>query len=397
MTILSQWRAIAGLTLGATLGATACSNTSGGPPDRKAVSPSTETPGATSSPNRSAGFSVTPAQRARLHLVTVQPTRYQPVVQATGTVAFNGDRSTPVLSEVSGPALRIFVDPGAVVSRGAPLATVSSPDFAAAVASFRKAQSAYGNLSRIASLDEQLFKNDALARRELEQAQTDAAAAAADREAAIQQMRALGVSPAQIADITNNRATAPLVATIRAPISGTVVEKLISPGQLLTAGTTQGFTIADLSTMWVMASVFSDDLRNVSVGTTADVITDASPTPLVGRVAYIAALVDSSSNAVSVRVLVPNRGLVLRRGMFVRVGIHSARPQTDILVPSSAVLRDEQNLPFVFVAAPDGSFGRRQVTLGQQVGDQFVVRTGLSAGNQVVTEGALFLQFAQTQ
>lgn len=383
----------------ALLGVGACSAVacSAGGADQSATSASPTAAPSTSAPTRMAGFSVTPAQRARLHLVTVQPTRYQPVVQTTGTVAFNGDRSTPVLSDVSGPALRIFVDPGAVVHRGDPLATVSSPDFATAVAQFRKAQSASGNLSRIATLDAQLFKNDALARRELEQAQTDAAAAAADRDAAIQQMRALGVGATEIADIVNNRSTAPLVATIRAPIDGTVVERLISPGQLLTAGTTQAFTVADLSTVWVLASVFPDNLRDVAVGETADVVTDASPTPLTGRVAYIASLVDSASNAVSVRLLVPNRGLLLRRGMFVRVGIHAAREQTDILVPVSAVLRDEQNLPFVFVAAPDGSFGRRRVTLGQQVGDQYALRTGLAPGDQVVAEGALFLQFAETQ
>ncbi|MDQ6924947.1 MAG: efflux RND transporter periplasmic adaptor subunit, partial [Candidatus Eremiobacteraeota bacterium] len=152
-----------------------------------------------------------------------------------------------------------------------------------------------------------------------------------------------------------------------------------------------------LSTVWVLASVFPDNLRDVAVGETADVVTDASPTPLTGRVAYIASLVDSASNAVSVRLLVPNRGLLLRRGMFVRVGIHAARERTDILVPVSAVLRDEQNLPFVFVAAPDGSFGRRRVTLGQQVGEQYALRAGLTSGDQVVAEGALFLQFAETQ
>ncbi len=380
---------------GSLLGVVACSAVACGGTDRSATSASP--PASSPARSRAAGFAVTPAQRARLHIVSVQPTRYQPVVQTTGTVAFNGDRSTPVLSDVSGPALRIFVDPGAMVNRGDPLATVSSPDFATAVAQFRKAQSAYGNLSRIATLDAQLFKNDALARRDLEQAQTDAAGAAADRDAAIQQMRALGVSSAEISAIENNRGTPPLVATIRAPIAGTVVERLISPGQLLTAGTTQAFTVADLSSVWVLASVFPDALRDVTVGEAADVITDAAPTPLTGRVSYIASLVDSASNAVSVRLLVPNRGLVLRRGMFVRVGIHAARERTDILVPVSAVLRDEQNLPFVFVAAPDGSFGRRQVTLGQQVGDQYALRAGLAAGDQVVAEGALFLQFAETQ
>lgn len=389
--------ALAGALLAAT--AAACTTRDGGAStDRAAVGGAadrSDVPAGAAA--RRAGVTVTAAQRARLHLVTVQPRPYRPVVQTTGTVAFNGDRSTPVLSEVSGPALRVLVNPGAVVARGDPLATVSSPDFASAVAQLRKAQSAYRNLARIASLDAQLFTNDALARRELEQAQTDAAAAAADRDAAIQQMRALGVSGAQLDAIVDGRSAAPLVATIRAPIAGTVVEKLVSAGQLLTAGTTQTFTVADLSTMWVQASVFPDDLRHVAVGEAADVLTDASPTPLAGRVEYIAALVDSGSKAVSVRVVVPNRGQVLRQGMFVRVAIHAAREATGILVPAAAVLRDEQNLPFVFVAAPDGAFLRRPVTLGPQLGTEYVVQTGLAPGEVVVGDGAVFLQFAETQ
>jgi cobalt-zinc-cadmium efflux system membrane fusion protein len=343
------------------------------------------------------GFTVTPAQRTRLHLVTVQPTTYQRVIQTTGTVAFNGDRSTPVLSPISGPAVRILVNPGAVVQRGAPLASVSSPDFAAAVASYRKAESSYRNLKRVADLDEQLWKNDAIARRDLEQAQTDAAGALADRDAAVEQLRALGVGGDQIAALTAGRATGPLEATIRAPIGGTVVEKLISPGQLLQAGSTQCFTIADLSSMWVLASVFDNDLGAVSVGEPVDVLTDASPKPIVGRVDYVAALVDPQSKAVAVRVLAPNVGGLLRKDMFVRVVIHAARSTTGVLLPSSAVLRDENNLPFVFVANRDGSFGRRQITLGTQIGDTYEVPAGLSSGDVVVTDGALFLQFAESQ
>ncbi|AHG91302.1 efflux transporter, RND family, MFP subunit [Gemmatirosa kalamazoonensis] len=381
----------------------ACSRTDAGPKDTGAATAATTGAAATTGStgetvaSHRGGFTLTAEQRARLHVATVQPTSYNRVVQATGTVAFNGDRSTPVLSPISGPALRIMVNPGAVVGRGAPLATVSSPDFATAVADFRKAESNYRNLKRIADLDQQLWNNDAIARRDLEQAQTDAAAAAADRDAAIEQIKSLGVGADQIAALTAGHSAGPLEAIIRAPIAGTVVEKLISPGQLLQAGSTQCFTIADLSTMWVMASVFAGDLGTVSVGEPVDVFTDASPRPIVGKVDYVAALVDPASKAVAVRVLVPNVGRALRKDMFVRVAIHASRPQTGIVIPSSAVLRDENNLPFVFVAAKDGSFNRRQITLGSQIGDAYEVPSGLAAGDAIVTDGALFLQFAESQ
>ena len=353
---------------------------------------------ADSANGRSGSFVLTEDQRAKIHLVTVQNTPFRPTLEATGTVAFNGDRSTPVLSPISGPALQILVNPGAVVKKNEALATVSSPDFAAAVAAYRKSESAYRNAKRIADLDEQLFKNDALARRDLEQAQTDEAAAAADRDAAIQQMRALGVQESQIEAIRENKPTTePLQATIRAPIEGTVVEKLISPGQLLQAGTTQCFTIADLSSMWVLANVFPSDLKDVAVGEPVDVVTDAATLPLTGRVDYVAALVDPSSKAIGVRVLVPNMNHVLRKDMFVHVGIHATHEHTGLLVPTTSVLRDEENLPFVYVAAGNGSFDRRRITLGSRVGDQYEVVSGIKSGDKVVSEGALFLQFAESQ
>jgi cobalt-zinc-cadmium efflux system membrane fusion protein len=339
---------------------------------------------------------LTAEQRQRVKVLTVQPVAFRPVVEATGNVAFNGDRSTQVLSPVSGPVTRIAVSPGMVVTRGQPLAYVSSPDFATAVADYRKAQTAYRNAKRIADRDSLLFKNDALARGELEQAQADVAAAEADLDAAVQNMRALGVDEQQIQAVRDGK-TAPIEAILRAPIDGTVVEKLIAEGQLLQAGATATFTIADLSTVWVMANVFANDLQDVAVGQPVDVITDASHTPLPGRVDYVAALADPGTKAVSVRVLVPNTNRVLRRDMFVRVQIKSAHEHRGIVVPVASVLRDDQNLPYVFVLAGETGFARRRVTLGNRVGDSYEVSSGLTGGDQVVADGALFLQFAEMQ
>ncbi|HWH52841.1 MAG TPA: efflux RND transporter periplasmic adaptor subunit [Gemmatimonadaceae bacterium] len=340
--------------------------------------------------------SITAEQRQRIHLVTIQPVSYRPVVEATGNVAFNGDRSTQVLSPVSGPATRVLVSPGAVVTRGEPLANVSSPDFAAAVADYRKAQTAYRNAKRIADRDSALYKNDALARGDLEQAQSDLASAGADVDAAVESMRALGVDESQIDAVRDGRTSA-IAAIIRSPIDGTVVEKLISDGQLLQAGSTPCFTIADLSTMWVLASVYANDLPEVAVGQPADVITDARQAPIPGKVDYIASLADPGTKAVTVRILVPNNNQVLRRDMFVRVQIKSSQEHRGMLVPVSSVMRDDENLPFVFVAAANNAFARRRIDLGSRIGDKYEVTSGLAAGDQVVTEGALFLQFAETQ
>jgi membrane fusion protein, heavy metal efflux system len=377
--------ALRSLVVGATA-ITACARTDAKPPDADSAASAS-----------GAGFTIPAAQRARLHVIPVVLSVFRPVVATTGTVAFNGDHSTQVLAPVSGPVSRILVPLGAQVARGSALATVSSPDFAAAVSAFRKAESSYRQLSRVAVLDEELFKTDAIAHRDVEQAQTDAAAAAADRDASLQQLHALGVDAATIAAIQAGKSVGPVEAVIRAPISGTVVEKLINPGQLLQAGTTLTFTVADVSSMWVTANVFESDLAAVRKGANATISTDAGKYPIPGVVDNVADLVDPNTKATAVRIVAPNPSGILKRDMFVRVAIQAAAQQSGFLVPTSAVLRNEENLPFVFVALPAGGFNRRQITLGPRVGDGYQVLTGLTAGDRVVTEGALFLQFAESQ
>ena len=346
---------------------------------------------------KSGAFTVTDAQRARLQIVMVAQSTFRPVLEVTGTVAFNGDHSTQVLSPMSGPVSRLLVNPGAAVSEGQALATVSSPDFASAVAGYRKATEAARNTQRILKLSEQLFQNDALARSALDQARADAAAAAADVESAQQQLHSLGVDDATISAIRDGKQTAPIEGAIRSPLTGTVVEKLINPGQLLTGGATPTFTVADLATMWVMANVYESDLGLASAGQEADVITDASPKPIPGRIDYVAALVDPGTKATTVRIVAQNADHLLKRDMFVRVRIHSTRDRSGVLVPAASVLRDEDNLPFVFVEKTPGSYERRRVTLGYRVNDRYEITTGLVAGDKVVGDGALFIQFAESQ
>ena len=336
------------------------------------------------------------AQRSRIRAERVVPRAYNALINTNGTVAFNGDRSTQVIAPISGPVSRILVAPGARVERGQPLATVSSPDFAEAVASYRKAEGAWRNAERIATLDEQLFANDALARSDLDQARTDLAAATADREAARLQLRSLGLDETAIAAIRDGKPV-PAQGAVRAPIGGTLVERLITPGQLLQAGSTPCFTIADLSTVWVMANVFESDVGAVQRGEAAFITTDAAPDTLVGRVDYVAVLVDPATKATAVRVVGPIRTRSLSRDMLVRVAIRASRPRTGITIPVAAVLRDDENLPFVYVTGTGGTFERRRVDLGGRIGDRYEVASGLKTGESFVTDGALFLNGASTQ
>ncbi len=344
-----------------------------------------------------AAFGLTENQRARIHVAPVEVAMFRPTVEVSGTVAFDGDHSTQVLAPISGPVTRILVEPGARVVAAQPLAYVSSPDFAAAVGAYRKAQAAASNALRVAARDSALFANDALARQDLEQAQTDAAAAVADRDAALDQLHAIGVDSATIAAIRQNQAIQVPQGVIRSPLPGTVVERLITPGQLLQAGQTPTFTVARLSTVWVMGNVFEHDLPDVAVGDPVDVqLTDSSRT-YHGRVDYVGALVAADTRATTVRIITENPGEGLKKDMYVRVAIHSLHPRRGVLVPTSAVLRDAQNLPFVFLVKADSSFERRTVVVGSRVDDRFEIASGLAGGDHVITEGGLFLQFAEAQ
>ena len=150
---------------------------------------------------------------------------------------------------------------------------MDSPDFAAAISAYRKALATAKTDRRLADLDKDLIQHHGVAQREAEQAETDAANAEADRDAALQALVSLNVDPQTIKDIQEGRPVARPEGMIRSPIAGTVVEKLITPGELLTAGTTPCFTVADLSRVWVMAQIFGSDLASVSVGDSAEVVT----------------------------------------------------------------------------------------------------------------------------
>jgi cobalt-zinc-cadmium efflux system membrane fusion protein len=340
---------------------------------------------------------LTAAQRANLHTAIVRRATFHKTVETTGTVGFDNDQATTVLAPISGPVSKLLVSLGDEVKAGQPLAMIDSPDFTAAVSGYRKALATAHNARHIADVDVLLFKGDAIARRDLEQAQTDAINAEADRDAALMQLRSLGVDDKTIEGLTNNLPAHKVLAMIRSPLGGTVVEKLITPGQLLQAGGTPCFTVANMSQVWVMANIFESDLSEVHVGDSAEVQTAAAPNPYPGKVDNISAIIDPNTHAIGVRVLTQNRDGILKKQMYVQVAIHSSHESAGLFVPVSAVLRNDENLPFVYVADANGNYERRRINFGSRVGSDYEITSGLKEGETVIVDGGLFVQFMQNQ
>jgi cobalt-zinc-cadmium efflux system membrane fusion protein len=360
--------------------------------------------GCSSSPDENSGSAATPAnvrltkaQRAHIQLYTVVPVGYRQRIEAPGTVDFDNDQSTSVVSPFTGPVTRILVALGQPVAKGQPLALVQSADYATAISAYRKAVVTAANARKLANADRDLAAHNGISEREAAQAQTDAASADADREAALQTLVSMGVDRGTIGRAMAGSPTAGLAGVIRAPVSGIVVDKQVTPGQLLQAGSSNAFTVANLSQVWVQAQIAPDDLGNVGIHDAATIDPRNGTGPFHGTVENVGATVDPDTRAVVARIVAPNPGGLLKKQMYVDVSIESGRVSTGLLVPVSAVLRDDENLPFLYVALPDGSFVRRHVTLGYRDSQNYDVTSGLQSGDRIVADGAIFLQFMQSQ
>ena len=358
---------------------------------------SSAAPDANSQASSPQNVTLTAAQQTSIHLLTVAPVTYRTSITTTAVVDFDHDRSTPVLAPFSGPVTRVLVTLGDHVAAGQALAMVNSPDFTTAVGAYRKALITASAADAVASNDRYLYAHQAISQRENADAQATAVSADADRTAGLQGLLALHVDPQTIAALRAGKPLALEEGVIRAPIAGTVVEKSIGPGQTLAAGTSPCFTIADTSRMWVMAQMFGTDLGHVHVGDDATVDTGDDGTPLRGKVTNVGPVVDPDTRSVTARVQVANPDGTLKQQMFVQVHIQSGQQSQGLLLPVSAVLRNDENLPFVYVLATGGSYARRPVTLGARVDDRYVIPQGLHAGDRVVVDGSIFLQFIETQ
>jgi cobalt-zinc-cadmium efflux system membrane fusion protein len=337
-------------------------------------------------------FTIPADQMSHVQVVTIQPTKITRTLRLTGTVAYNAFKTTPVITQVGGPVSRVLVVPGEHVRQGQPMLEVASPDYSQLFAAYLKARDAFRVADKNYARAQDLYQHNAIAERDLLHAESDRNQAQADLNASEQAVRILGIKNPE--DLAKSPASAevPLVA----PIGGEVVERLVSPGQVLQAGQTQAFTISDMSTVWVLANVYQADLAYVKRGDNVVVQTDAYPLSFHGRISYISAALDPNTRTLQARIVVNNPGEKLKKDMYCTATVTAGSIENAVAVPDAAVLRDDDNRPFVYVATGPNQFGRRAIEIGESESGRTQILRGLSVGEKVVGDGSLFLQFANS-
>jgi cobalt-zinc-cadmium efflux system membrane fusion protein len=337
-------------------------------------------------------FTIPQEQISHIQVVTVEPEKLTRTLRLTGAVAYNAFKTTPVITQVGGPVSRILVVPGQHVKQGQPMLEVASPDYSQLLNSYLKARDTFRVADKNYARAQDLYQHNAISERDLLQAESDRNQTQADLNASEQAMKILGIKNPE--DLAKGPSSAEI--PVIAPISGEVVERLVSPGQVMQVGQTQAFTISDMSTVWVLANVYQNELSSIRVGDDVVVQTDAYAQTFHGRISYISAALDPNTRTLQARVVVDNPGEKLKRDMYCTVTVTAGRILDAIAVPDAAVLRDDENQPFVYIASGASQFARRQVTIGQSQNGKTQILGGLSAGNRVVGDGSLFLQFANS-
>ncbi len=337
-------------------------------------------------------FTIPQEQMSHVQLLKVQPRTLTRTLRLTGAVAYNGFRTTPVITQVSGPVSRIVVVPGQKVRQSDPMLYVSSPDYSQLRTNYLKAKDADALAQKAYARAKDLYDHKAISEQNLEQAESAEVQAGGDLAAAQAALKVLGITDPDALV----KAPPSFEVPVKAPIGGLVVEQDVAVGQLIQPGSTQCFMISDTSTVWVLVNVYQKDLPYVRVGDSVAIQTETYPEIFHGRISYVAASLDPSTRTLQARIDTNNPGEKLKKDMYVVATVNAGAISNAIALPDAAILRDNENQPFVYAMTSSNQFGRRAVTLGESLNGETQITTGLKAGDEVVGDGSLFLQFANS-
>ncbi len=316
-------------------------------------------------------------------------------VRSPGKVEVNPNRVSRVTLPVAGRVTKVHVRIADTVQQGQPVLEVESPDLDAAASAYLQAQSALGqgkSAMAKASADvdrvRDLFAHDAIAQKEV----LNAEAILAQSKASVEQAEANLKQSARRMEIFDLK---PGVfgqkLTVRAPVSGKVMEMNIVPGEFKNDLAAPLITIADLSSVWVSSDVAETQIRLIQRGESIEVEFPAYPNEVFrGRVAQIADVEDPQTRTIKVRAELANPGGKFRPEMFCRIR-HVEGMTSRPVIPSAAVMQGEgQN--FVFVEISEGVFEQRVVQLGPAAGDRVSILSGVKPGERIVTDGVMLLR-----
>jgi cobalt-zinc-cadmium efflux system membrane fusion protein len=341
-----------------------------------------------SNPSDGAPPSLPVAQTGGMSLVSVDKPDQFPLVSAdsyeakatlnvTGTVNPDISRELPIISLASGRVVDIKARLGDNVKKGQLVLKIRSPDSTAAFDTYLKAVNDERMNTKEYVRSQELYDHGAISQTVLEQAEDAAKDSQADLKAAEETLETLGVDKSHPSP----------VVPVYSPISGVIIQQNVTQAAaagVTFSGSATAFTIADLSTVWVICDVYENDIPKIALGQEARIKLNAYPDrDLIGHVSDIGPVLDPSIRTAKVRIEVPNPG-ILKVGMFVTTTLESKQPQHFAEVPAPSVLHLHDR-DWVFVPAGGNKFRRVAVKAGQMNGDKQVILAGIQSGQQVVS------------
>jgi cobalt-zinc-cadmium efflux system membrane fusion protein len=318
--------------------------------------------------------------------------------EAVGNIAFNDEMSVQVFPPVPGKIITLFARAGDDVQKGTPLYTIDSPDLVQAGSSLIAAAGVLDLTTRTLKRAKQLYEIQGIAEKDLNQAVSDQQAAEGAFKAARDAVRIFGKTDADMNRIIAERKIDP-VLVVRSPITGRVTARNAAPGLLVQPGNPSApYTLADISTMWMLANVAETDFPFLRLGEEVDVSVKAYPgRAFRGKIVNIGASVDPSTHRVLVRSEVRDPTHELRPGMFATFVIRTGTDVRSPAVPLNGVVREGDGSMTVWVTTDRKRLVKRTVKVGLQQNGFDQILEGLKPGELVATEGALFLSNALTE
>jgi len=347
-------------------------------------------------------FRPTAEQLSQLTIAPVRSAADMTVIRASGAIAVDGDRSTPVLLPFSGQVLAVYVEPGQRVAQGQPLLRIASPEMVDArnnLAAASAQQASTAEALRVAEANstrqKAMYETAGGALKDYRQAQADLVAA---QSAARTAQSAVRAAQNHLAIFGRGGGNASQPATLyRAPVGGLIADRSVAPGQFVTAGsTTPLMTITDPTRVWLVAQLAEGEAASVHVGDQVEVTPPALPgRTFAARIDNVGAALDPASRRLAVRAAISNPDGALKPQMFAAFTIRrqASGGAEGIFVPSSAVIH-EGDTARVWIVGRDKLLYARAVKTAPGEGGQTRIVTGLKPGDRVVTAGALFVNEA---
>lgn len=312
-------------------------------------------------------------------------------ISATAVIELNADRVSKISPRTSGKIVKLIASLGDRVKAGQPLAYFDSPELGQIWAEYLKAKGRVELTRKNLKREETLFEKKISPEKDVLTARQELSEAEADINLSKERFRLLGIDITPF-EAERKNGDHPLLP-LSSPISGAVIEKTVSHGEVVVPEKTL-FTVADLSTLWVLIDIYEKDMPRLKRGMGVKVAVTAFPDKdFRGRISYIGDVVDEKTRTVKARVAVDNSGELLKPGMFAAVTIDAKGSQEEkvIAIPLEAVLMDGE-ARYVFVQTAPDRFKREDIKVGRTFGKNIEVMEGLKEGYLIVTKGSFVLK-----